>query len=237
MTTCVTQIDNDRIPGQLANPCPNEVVLFANACIGTVEATEESEIEKKVEPELYKPIIVSSKDLTEEECLKFILMLRKKTDLFAQHEFDLGKCNLLHHIILNDTIPIRLKTCIIMHTQQEEVNRQIKIMLEWGTAKPSKSPWCSPIVTVKKNGGATRICVDYRAINDISHGDSYPLPLIDDMFNKTRRATIFSSLDLKQATIKFKILKRPKQLQRFPQETDYTFRLNAFQTQWRSCYF
>ena len=47
-----------------------------------------------------------------------------------------------------------------------------------------------------KKPGELRICVDYRALNQQSVRDSYPLPLPDEIQDHLANATVFSTLDL-----------------------------------------
>lgn len=50
-------------------------------------------------------------------------------------------------------------------------------MLANGDIKPGKSPWVSPITVCPKKGPEKwRICGDYRALNNITKHDYYPIP-------------------------------------------------------------
>src|SRR5260221_9598811 len=64
---------------------------------------------------------------------------------------------------------------------------------------PSKSPWGSPVLFVKKKDGSLRLCVDFHALNRVTEKDHYPLPLIPDLLNSLGPARIYSKIDLKHA--------------------------------------
>ena len=49
---------------------------------------------------------------------------------------------------------------------------------------------------VKKKDGTNRICVDYRALNNITQKDGHPLPRIEDSLDALSQATIYSTLDM-----------------------------------------
>ena len=57
----------------------------------------------------------------------------------------------------------------------------------------------SPIIFVKKKDGSLRLCVDYRALNEITKKDRYPLPLIGEALDRLHTAKYFSKLDIKEA--------------------------------------
>lgn len=53
-------------------------------------------------------------------------------------------------------------------------------MVQNAFARPSNSPWSSPIVLVKKKDKSTRFCVDHRRVNEITRKDAYPIPRIEE---------------------------------------------------------
>ena len=95
---------------------------------------------------------------------------------------------------------IHVKSYRIPQAHYEEVDKQIQQMLEDGIVVPSSSPWNFPILVVPKKIDASgkrkfRICVDFRKLNDVTIGDSYPLPNIQDILDKLGRSRYFSALD------------------------------------------
>ena len=53
-----------------------------------------------------------------------------------------------------------------------------------GFVEPSVPPFGSGVLFVPKPNGKFRLCVDYRPLNAITVADVYPLPRIDEMFDK-----------------------------------------------------
>src|SRR5258708_9975111 len=47
-----------------------------------------------------------------------------------------------------------------------------------GFIHPSKSPWGSPVLFIKKKDGSLHLCVDFHTLNRVTEKDRYPLPLI-----------------------------------------------------------
>jgi hypothetical protein len=51
------------------------------------------------------------------------------------------------------------------------------------------------------------MCVDYRALNEVTIKNKYPLPWIHDLFNQLRGACVFSKIDLRSSYHQLKIRK------------------------------
>src|SRR5258708_28735301 len=67
-----------------------------------------------------------------------------------------------------------------------------------GFIHPSKSPWGSPVLFVKKKDGSLHLCINFRTLNRVMEKD-HPLPLIPDLLNAPAPTRIYSKIDLKHA--------------------------------------
>jgi hypothetical protein len=94
------------------------------------------------------------------------------------------------------TAPI-YKTLFRMTTPElAELKEHIRELLEKGFIHPSSFPWGAPVIFVPKKDGTQMLCMDYRALNEVTVKNKYPLPRIDDLFNQRRGACVFSKINL-----------------------------------------
>ena len=61
------------------------------------------------------------------------------------------------------------------------------------------STWSNPIVLAKYTSGKRRFYLDFRAVNEVTKKDAYPIPLMDRILDRLRDARYISTIDLKQA--------------------------------------
>jgi hypothetical protein len=125
-------------------------------------------------------------------------------DIFKLPGDSLTATTAAEHTIPTPTIlkgrAITLKNYRLPESQQQEIQRQVTQMLEDEIIVPSNSGWNFPLLVVPKKLDASgkrkwRICVDFRKLNEITIGDSYPLPNIQDILDKLGRARYFTALD------------------------------------------
>lgn len=76
-----------------------------------------------------------------------------------------------------------------------ELKKQLLEYQDMQYIRLSTSPWGVSVLLVRKDGGR-RLCIDYKALNDVTIKNRYPLPSIDDLFDQLNKSKIFSKLDL-----------------------------------------
>jgi hypothetical protein len=104
------------------------------------------------------------------------------------------------------TAPI-YKTPFRMTTLElAKLKEHIKELLEKRFICPSSSPWGAPMIFVPKKDGTQRLCVDYRALNEVTVKNKYPLPRIDGLFDQLYGACVFSKIDLQSGYHQLKVL-------------------------------
>ena len=81
--------------------------------------------------------------------------------------------------------------------EMDKVKETLDDLEAHGFIQPSTSPFSAPVLLVKKSDGSMRMCVDYRDLNKITIKNKYPLPRIEDLFDRVHGAKWFSKLDLR----------------------------------------
>jgi hypothetical protein len=99
--------------------------------------------------------------------------------------------------LLPGTAPISKRAYRVSGPELVELKKQIDVLSEKGYIRPNTSPWAAPVLFVEKKDGTRRMCIDYRALNEVTIKNKYPLPRIEDLFDQLREANVFSKIDLR----------------------------------------
>ena len=98
---------------------------------------------------------------------------------FALSDSELGMAKGVECKIETEGEPFRMKPRPVPFSVRENLRELLDKMEKNGIIRESNSPWCSPVVLVRKKNGDIRLCIDYRRLNTMIVKDAHPLPNID----------------------------------------------------------
>ena len=108
-----------------------------------------------------------------------------------------GRTTLMEHDIkLTTDTPVRVKQYPLPYSMMQAVNDEVRSMIELGVIERSESPYCSPVIIVKKKDNTNRFCIDFRVLNKITVFDAEPMPSMEQIFAKLAGYKFISKLDL-----------------------------------------
>lgn len=125
-------------------------------------------------------------------------------DVFSENETDLGLTPTIKHTVkMNTDAPIHVKQFTIPFAQRPFIQKKIKDLLIQGIIERANSAYNTPIFAIPKKPvpgqpQGYRLIQDLRKINAHTMLDKFTLQDIKDCIDRvgTRKATVFSSLDL-----------------------------------------
>ncbi|KAB0793807.1 hypothetical protein PPYR_13427 [Photinus pyralis] len=122
------------------------------------------------------------------------------------------KCSLR---IRENTKPMFLKNRTVPYALLDKVNKELdKLESQQIITKTTHSEWGSPLVIVPKSNNEVRLCVDFKAtVNPNLHEARYPIPLIEDIFNRLRGGVYYCTLDVHKAYYHIKMDEESSKIQ------------------------
>ena len=138
-------------------------------------------------------------DSKEPDSLEIIKVVSEFPDVFPEDLPDMPPEQKVEFVkeLLPGTAPISKRAYRVSVPELVELKKQIDELSEKGYIQPSTSPWATPVLFMENKDGTRRMCIDYRALNEVTIKNKYPLPRIEDLFDQLRRASVFSKIDLR----------------------------------------
>jgi hypothetical protein len=129
-------------------------------------------------------------------------LINYHADLFRLPNESLTFTNkIAHRISTTDEYSIHTKQYRFPPIHKDEINKQIKELIDNKVITSSTSPYNSPLWIVPKKPDSKgnkrwRMVIDYRSLNEKTIGDAYPFPNITDILDQLGSAKYFSTFDL-----------------------------------------
>ena len=121
-----------------------------------------------------------------------------------------------HDIQLSESVaPIRQHPYRMSGERLKALEAEVSYLLENGMIQPGSGAWCSPCLMVKKADGGWRMCTDYRRVNAVTKGDSYPLPRIEDCIDAVGNSKFVTKIDLLKGYYAVPLTKRAREISAF----------------------
>ncbi|PKA53182.1 RNA-directed DNA polymerase like [Apostasia shenzhenica] len=145
-------------------------------------------------------IVNVSSYLNEKQQAGVTALLSKYIDVFAWSPEDVTGMDRIvceHHLNVSQAVsPIAQKKRIMAGKRQDAIREEINKLLGAGYIREVQYPqWLTNVVMVKKANGKWRMCIDFRTLNQVCPKDTYPLPRIDTMVDRTVGYEVMSFLD------------------------------------------
>ena len=165
-----------------------------------VQGCQQTVKETNLQEDNLLPSGIDLKDsaITEEQRQELTQFLLKWKGMFSKGLTDLGDCDKVkHRINLHDDKPFKDPYRRIPPALFQEVREHLQEMLNAGAIRPSKSPYSSNVVIVRKKDGTIRFCVDFRKLNNRTIKDAYTIPRTEETLHLLACAKYFTKLDLR----------------------------------------
>lgn len=122
------------------------------------------------------------------------VILSEYDDIFAEPQGLPPQRTRDHRIrLLLGTAPVVVRPYRYPALQKDELKRQCRTMEAQGIIRRSSSAFSSPVVLIKKADGSWRFHVDYRALNERTVKEKFPIPIVDELHG----VVLFTKMDIR----------------------------------------
>ncbi|KAL0818955.1 hypothetical protein ABMA28_008252 [Loxostege sticticalis] len=209
VSNCITKVkDNNRVIITIANISEKPANISTNLNLNLEPihrvAFQNTENNPRTVSDRTAEVIklLRTSHLNEEESEALLDLCSRYSDIFHLPDDQLSYTTALQHEIKTNTdVPVHTKSYRFPECHKKEVSTQIQSMLDQNIIEPSSSPWSSPIWVVPKKLDSQgqkkwRVVIDYRKLNDVTIGETYPIPQISEILDQLGSSKYFTTLDL-----------------------------------------
>lgn len=147
---------------------------------------------------IYAPATITSIS-TVEKNTRFIKLMKKYPAILGSPSNHAPAVHATQHFMNTTGAPCAERVRPLRPDRLQTAKEEFRHMVEMSHARPSTSPWASPLHMAKKGNGEWRPCGDYRKLNARTIPDRYPIALLQDSTANLQGRTIFSTIDLCKA--------------------------------------
>ena len=204
---CSSQIDRDDLARQNLRQYP-----FLESCDPTVRLTDEEVLDREVD--------LRSDSILDQHGRSILrdILYRHKSVFSLRGET--GNCDYEVKLDLINEEHFNIRPYTVSEEEKRLIDRELNRLVKMGVLKQGIASSCSPVMLVKKKGGAKRVVADLRHLNTRIRKRTWPFPLVKDTVQQLGASgcTVMSTIDLKDA---FHSLKLHKDSQRHVGITSY----------------
>ena len=157
-------------------------------------------------------------------------LLSKYQDVFAAPH-TLPPSRRYDHTIplIPGAVPVNARPYRYSPAHKDEIEKQVRQLLESGLITHSNSPFASPVLLVQKKDGTWRFCVDYRRLNALTIKDRFPMPVIQEILDELFGSKFFTKLDMRSGYHQVRMLLEDEHKTAFKtHQGHYQFRVMPF---------
>ena len=120
-----------------------------------------------------------------------------------------------HDIDVQGAAPVIQPYYRMSPEKKQILKTELDKMLELGIIRPSRSQWASHIILVRKSDSEWRPCIDYRKINDLTRGEAFPIPRLDDLVDQVAGSSLITIIDLNRGYWQIPLAPRASEIAAF----------------------
>lgn len=118
-------------------------------------------------------------------------------------------------IEVTTSAPILGKRYLVPFSQRPKLSQILRQLLDNDIIRSSNSPHAASVLLVKKSNGESRMCIDYRALNEVTVKKNYVMPIVEEQLSRLAGNKYFTTLDMTSGYYQVPMNEESKSIQHF----------------------